>query len=141
MKKKLLFVENLDPYQFDVLVMVGFTASDKKEFMKQMKKYRIDFAAAKIFLEKYDEIIEGLKKNLGQFMWIQDEKDHMMYILSLRAYEDTWKYWEILMHEVHHLVRELADTKGFLKEPEAQAYLFENLFRSIRRKLQGIDKL
>jgi hypothetical protein len=48
--------------------------------------------------------------------------------------------WEVLMHELHHYVNFLSRHVGLEVEIEAQASLQEYLFRSIRRKLQGIDK-
>ena len=62
-------------------------------------------------------------------------------LLLLRPYQDAWEYWETLMDEIQHIVQYLAKCKGMNDEPEAQAYLFEFLFRSIRRKLQGTDKI
>ena len=97
----------------------------------------MDFS--KWVLKDFSDWEENIKnKNKGLFCWNEMVEG---CVLLLRPYQDAWEYWETLMHEIQHIVQYLAKCKGMNDEPEAQAYLFEFLFRSIRRKLQGTDKI
>ena len=104
-------------------------------FLKQ-RKIKVDFS--KWVLSDFDDFNEILKKNLGLFCWNDAVQGT---VLVLRPFEDKWEYLEVLMHEIHHVVQHFAKRKKMFEEIEAQAYLFEHLFRSIRRKLQGTDKV
>ena len=70
-------------------------------------------------------------------VWICDGR----YVMWFPSYEDTWKFWECLLHETNHVVFSLARDKNMQDETEAQAYLHEYLFKHIRRKLQKAEPL
>jgi hypothetical protein len=57
-------------------------------------------------------------------------------VMVLRPYEETWSYWETLIHETHHVVYAVAHRRGLVEEREAQAHLQAWLFRTIRHRLQ-----
>lgn len=140
--KTRIFVETIDPYESEMLVMVGQT--DKKEVYRYLKKIGANVGFTKWVLTDFDDWKEDMKKkNKGQFCWNDNVGGTGKYgvVLLLRAFEDSWDYWGVLIHELHHAVQRLASQKGFLNEPENQAYLQEHLFRSIRRKLQGPDPI
>lgn len=133
-KKSIMFVQDLGFYTDEVLVLSGVT--DKKEVFKYLKKTKVNVKFAKYVLEEFDSWNEKMKLNLGLYCWGEFGK-----VLVLRGIKDDWDYWQTLMHELHHLVTHVSQIKGFQSEMENQAYLFEYLFKSIRRKLQGVDKL
>jgi hypothetical protein len=63
------------------------------------------------------------------------DKNTEKSIIVLRDGKNNWDFFESIMHEVHHAVEEISSAKGMIDELEAKAYLFEYLFRNIRRKL------
>ena len=137
--KPLMWVEDIDPYHSGLLVLVG--VEDKKEVFRYLKKIKALVPFSKWVLTEFDDWKETMEKNSGQFCWNDKlEGGGSGAVLMLRPYADAWNYWEILIHELCHVVNRLGKQKGFLEEMEAQAYLQEHLFHSIRRKLQGIEK-
>lgn len=58
-------------------------------------------------------------------------------LISLHQFEDDWDFWETLIHELHHAVEHTANVLNFEGEQEAKAYLQQDLFRRIRRKIQA----
>ena len=96
------------------------------------------------FIAYEDEAIEWLKKEEQAFEIFKLNNalvahNDGKFLLLLRKVRDDWDYWEILLHETHHITWYLAEGKMFQKEMEAQAYLQEYLFHAIRRKIMGID--
>ena len=141
MKSKLikdkLFIQSYGTYTNELFVIVGI--HNKKEIFKFCKKEKVKADCTKWILENIEDWNKDIKdKNKGQVCW--DDITHCV-VLMLRTPEDTWDYWEVLMHECHHIVQNLAERKNMLREPEAQAYLQEFLFHSLRRKLQGVDSV
>lgn len=133
----MMFVQEYGTYTNELLVLVGI--EDKKKLLAYLKKIKAKFDFSKWVLEDFDGWKERIKKNNpGLFCWNDIVEGA---VLVLRPYQDTWEYWECLMHEIHHIVQHLAKTRFMYEEQEAQAYLFEFLFHSVRRKLQGIDKM
>ena len=133
-KNPLIFIQPIDPYREDVVVACDIP---QNEIIKWLKKQKI----RKDFLDwvKTDkDVFEVLKKNEAVFCWNEKVRGNM---IILKNYQDNWKFWETLMHEIHHLIFNISKRKMLSDEMEAQAYLFENLFHSIRRKLQKVDKL
>jgi len=136
-KKEIIFVQECGTYTNQILVLIG--CQDKNKLFKYLKKIKTKADFAKWVLQDFDNWKEDIKnKNIGQFCYNNQVEGT---VLVMQHYEDSWEYWEVLMHEIHHVVQYLAEGKGMLKEIEAQAYLFEFLFRSIRRKIQGVDKI
>ena len=135
--KELIFTQDFGTYTTQMLVVVGVT--DKQKVFRYLKKVKASVDFSKWMLTDFDDLKESItKKNLGLFCWNYKVEG---IVLMLREPVDSWNYWEILMHETHHVVQWFAKQKGMFEEPEGQAYLFEYLFHSIRRKLQGIDPI
>lgn len=134
MKKPKIFIQDCGHYSNQLLVICGAT---KKETFTFLKKKKIIYAKSKWVLENFDEW-NGLvpKTKLGLFCW---DTEIDTTVLFLGKFSDDWVYLETLMHELHHATLHIAKQKGFLEEMENQAYLFEFLFRSIRRKISGVD--
>lgn len=130
----MIFIQDYGTYFNEMLVLVG--KIDKKKLLRFLKKEKVKFEVAKWILENFDDWNDDEAK--GKFCF---NKKLPVTVMVLRKVEDTWIYWEILMHECHHAVHFIAETKCMYDEPEAQAYLFDYLFRSLRRKLDGTDKI
>lgn len=62
-------------------------------------------------------------------------------LLLLKDFKDEWLFWQTLIHEICHIVDHISLDKMFQNESEHRAYLMEYLFKSIRRKITGIDKI
>lgn len=122
-KKPKIFTQDCGAYTNEILVLCG--VEDKKQIFKYLKKVRAKVDFSKWVLENFDDWKNDIKgKRLAQVCW-----------------EDKEDIGKVLMHEIHHIVLLLAKQKGFLEELENQAYLFEYLFHSIRRKLSGVDEI
>ena len=135
--KEMMFVQTCETYQNEILVLVG--ATDKNKLFRYLKKIKARADFSLWVLEDFSDWEKNIKsEKKGLFCW---NKNVEGLVLFLRPLKNDWEYWETLMHEIQHIVQHLAKCKGMNDEPEAQAYLFEFLFRSIRRKLQGTDKI
>ena len=134
-KKKLvkcLFIEDCGIFQNQILVGVGVSYKEIIDFSKK-EKANDWFTKG---LEERKDIIESLIKE-GKTGFVMEGNDlRGAFLLWLEKYD--WKDWhtiEVLLHELHHLVYFTARQKSFEMELEAQAFLFEDLFHRMRRKL------
>ena len=136
--KPVIFIQPLDPYRHDLFVVAGATKADLLRFCKKAKVIKECVEVIKEDADKMFSTIESTQ--LALFFWAK-KKHHIFFMLFLRPYKDVWEYWETLIHELAHVVQKLASEKMMEGEDEARAYLHEFLFRSVRRKLQGLEKL
>lgn len=139
MKKKFLkgiTVHKFGSFPAEMLVCVGVTKKEVEAYCKD-KKQNIT-KEYKEWLTGNSAEIEGAfaQKEGGSFAYNGDKR-----VLVINKFEDTWNSWQTLMHEIHHAVAHVAMKHKFEDESEAQAYTFEQAFREIRRKLQGIDPI
>lgn len=127
--KPIVFTQECGIYTDQILVCVG---ASKQLVFNYFKKNKVsaDFSKWVLGSDFFNDI---QAKHKGLFAWNTDIEGCCIF---LRPFENTWDYWETLMHEVHHVVEHLAKKKMFSDEVENKAYLHEFLFRSIRRKLQ-----
>lgn len=137
-KKPIIFLQWIDPYKIQVMVGAGAEKQDIIEFSKK-NKYKKEF----IEWVNSDKIFNFLKGKAGAYCWAEDKNEMLKFnLILLDNYQDTWEYWECLIHELHHLVHRVSKDKMLENEMEAQAYLMEFLFQQIRQKLQiKIEKL
>ena len=133
-KNSLIFIQPIDPYREDVVVACDIPQNEIIKWLKKQKVRRnlIDW------VETDRSIFEVLEKNEAVFCWNEKIRGSM---IILKNYQDNWKFWETLMHEIYHLIFNISKITMLSDETEAQAYLFEYLFHSIRRKLQKVDKI
>jgi len=125
---KYLFTQSCGIFRNDILVAVGCNYDD---ILKYAEKY-----GTKRF-------VIGIKKNEDNIKELIDRKGFAILnkdlayaaILYLEDFKDNWERLDTLLHELHHLVFMVARQKNFEDEMEAQAYLFEDLFRNIRHQL------
>ena len=132
-QKPIIFIQDCGIFSNDVLVASGAGQQQILKFLKSRK--HIPKEAIK-WIEGETRAFKLLDENKGVSGW----KDGRLLLL-LRPVNDDWDYWETLLHEVHHLVSAVVRYKRMWKEIEAQAYFAEYLFRHIRRKLMGFEKL
>lgn len=127
-----IFKQDTGIFKHEILITVGATT-------EQVLKSLIDAEdSIKELAEAHDEQFKELvDSKMAGYALCDRVSKHI--ILALGSYQDDWYYWETLAHELHHVVEYMSDFKLLDGELEAKAYLFEYLFRSIRRKLQGID--
>ena len=132
MKKPIIFIQGTGTYSNEIIVASGATQEQILKYckMQRMSKDGLEFV-------KKEEVFEHFKKSKACV--IPDEKGRA--IILLEPFEDSWKFWEILIHELHHYTMYFMEWKNMKDEIEALAYLQEFLFHSIRRKLQKVDKI
>ena len=133
-KNPLIFIQPIDPYREDIVVACDIPQNEIVKWLKK-RKVRKDFLD---WVKTDKNIFEVLEENEAIFCWNEKIKGNM---IILKNYQNNWKFWETLMHEIHHLVLKVSERKMMSGEMEAQGYLFEYLFYSIRRKLQKVDKI
>lgn len=137
MRKKIqpiLFVQDTEIFGDELLVCIGLNT---QEIFQNIRKKRL----GKDKLSK--EFIAWMEYNKGA--WESHEgkdgftlSNNNFMVLTVYTVEDSWEFWETLMHEIHHVVFMIIKRKNLYTEMEAQAYLFEYLFRSIRRKIMRL---
>jgi hypothetical protein len=128
--KPKIFVQDIPPYKTQVLVCAGGTLDDVLSYLKANKGEKEMTSWVK---KEGPDIFKMMERNEGLVCW---SEELALAIMLLKPYQDTWTYWETLIHEVHHVVHRTAKDRGMIDEWEAQAYLQEFLFRAIRKELQ-----
>lgn len=126
------WLQSTHQYRKDIFVSTGLSAKEMVREIKKFKpkKYILDFIEKRE--SEWKEIIE---KNCA---FVTMEESHGVLFIRLREYQDSWEFWETLIHELSHLLDFMAGQQKWETETEARAYLQEYLFHEIRRKLQGI---
>lgn len=130
-KKPFAFILDWGLFPDQTLVVVGTKSLEEiKALAKKIK-------ASKAFIDDLNSLVEYTDKPFfGRC------KGNGSSVLQLPPYEDTWVFWETLMHELHHAVYLTLDIGRDMRgEVEALAYAHESLFRIVRRGLQKVDKL
>lgn len=137
--KKFWYVQDWGTYPNQTLVFIGYT---EPEALVVMKKEKMNKETTAHF-EKDIFTDVNFVASVAGFVWHDTET--AATLLFLPKFEDDWHSYEVLMHEVVHLVlnglvkdRRFVDFVGSRHhlEQEGIAYQVEYLFRSIRRRLQ-----
>lgn len=81
------------------------------------------------------EILECDNNQDGMVM--SDDNTDKPFLFYIKDRKHDWYFWEVLNHEISHLVFYLARHYGFTDETEYQATLHESLFRNFRRLIQN----
>ena len=131
MKNKQIFIQDCGTYSNEIIVAVDSTKEDILKFLKKLPRVK-------------KEAIEWLKEEKQAFIIFEKNNALVAHndgklLLLLRKVRNDWDYWEMLLHETHHITWYIAENKMFQQEMEAQAYLQEYLFHSIRRKIMGYE--
>lgn len=127
MKKKeikLCWIQDSGVYDHDTFIFIGHT---KDEVLKKLKKYTDTEGVRQMILDEEKSDFAGVvfEHNNRRVLWMPVMKD-------------KWKYFDYLMHEVHHLTLMLGKQFGFSDELEASAYLFNYLFKAIRKRIYKV---
>ena len=121
---KKIFIQNWGTYQNETLVCIGVNIKEIKYYCMRNK------------LIFNNNVLHTLEKNINKtllgFVLVNDDGTSFLW---LKEFKNKWKYYETLMHELHHLVFIIFGNKLMESEMEAQAYQFEYLFREIRKNL------
>lgn len=116
---------NVQIFGFDVMVIVG--AENKKDIFTVFRKMRIDAKTTKRWLE--DENLDDLfKQSAGSL--VNDDDFALIYVF--KDWEDTWLHYEILVHEISHMMDSISKFKNLGHDLEGRAYLSEYLFKTLR---------
>lgn len=128
---------NVEPYRKQLFVCTGFKKGS--EIVKIQERIS-DRDSWKMWCRKQEEIWDGLLdgSNSG---FCSFNAENGSGIIALQEYNDSWEYWEVLIHELTHYVQDLLVKIHADDEGEARAYLHEHLFHVIRRILQGVDPI
>lgn len=133
----MVFIVEAHPYNEEILVFVGVPS--KKEILAGFRRNNVSVAFTKWALENRDKWHESIQnKNKGLFHWDNELRACVLILRPLVI--DDWDYWETVLHETHHLIHWISQKKMMAEEMEAQAYLFEYVFRKIRRTIHGFEK-
>ncbi len=126
------WVQKTHQWRKDIFVCTGYSA---KEIIKAIKQQKAKHWMVE-YVEKEEKTWQGIIDEGCAF--VAREPTHNAFVMRLRPFQDSWEFWETLIHELAHLVDGMAEGQKFEKETEARAYLQEYLFHEIRRKLQGV---
>jgi hypothetical protein len=129
-KLKYTFTQFCETFEIEIVCFIGL---DYEDILKEVNKklYNNEF---KECIKKDGTLEKYIEKDLGFFTHY---KDKGFMTLWMKEYKDEWDFYEILLHELHHGVHIISESRGFMDEMEAKAYLFQYLFREIRRKIQN----
>jgi hypothetical protein len=129
--KKFFFIQDSGIFKQEIAVSIGHS---KDEILKLAKKEK--------FKQEFFGVLDdsNFRTNETEGAVYFDVKTNTVWLLEMKAYEDTWEFWEILLHEIVHIVQRLRRKMWIENEDEAEAYLAEHLFHSIRRKIQIPNK-
>ena len=138
-KLKTIFVHSWGIFPASTLISIGLTHKEAVTWCKNKNVIK-DFAN---WIEKDPAVVKAYNgTDGGVFVYGTNDykNDSLSYsVIVINEFEDIWKCWEILMHELHHSVYWITKKFAIHDETEAQAYAFDNAFRTIRRKLQKLD--
>lgn len=135
-KKPKIFTQGMGTYADQLLVICG---ASKKEVFSFLKKGKASVKFSEWVLNDFSHWEESIKNRVKGLFCFNDEIQGA--VLFIGPVDDDWGYWQILMHEIHHVVFKISHQKAFVDEIEAQAYLFEFLFKEIRRKMMGLEPI
>lgn len=122
-----VFFISVRPYQKTLCVAAG--CKNMAEIRRRMGKIDKWFAD---WLDERTKLLDGLIANETAFCAVHWRGAGLIH---LRPYKNGWDFWDTLMHEVFHYVDDISNQMSFEDEKEAKAYLHEDLFRQIRRRL------
>lgn len=139
--KPYAFIQDWGVFPEQTMVVIGTRNPDN--YGKLIRKLHATPAMAKEIVEKLKQEGEMGKDTDKGFFFFLNLTRNRFSCLYFKEWpkKAAWENYETLIHELHHAVYFiLGECRGLMKEPEAQAYMVEGLFHSIRRKLDGLDK-
>jgi hypothetical protein len=128
--KKYISYFDADIFKCETLLSIACSYEDIVKFSN--KKF-IDRQFRK-FIESREKII---KKNIDFANgFVCFDKNNGFGILWMKEFTDVWDNYEILVHELYHLVDYISEQKQIEEGGEARAYLMEYVFNKTRRMIQ-----
>lgn len=128
MKKKVLYLQEISPFNDWFIVECGKTRREIEAFAK--KHFTND--TLKRFRNSLDGSFSNEKDTNGR---VHYDTSNTVWVLEFKEIRDDWKFYDTLLHEVVHIVDIVSRRFSIENEFEFRAYLTENLFRSIRKKI------
>lgn len=117
-------------YGIDVFILVGIQTRD--ELKERFKRFGIMQKMQDLWL-KEPNIEKLFKQQAGSIYF--DDCPGTIYLF--REWKNDDEHLAILVHEISHMVDEIAKWKNIEKETEARAYLSDYLFRVILSELRS----
>ena len=107
------------------------------DIVNYMRRIKAKIGIAENFVKAKTDIEEYINRRgdaVGGLTHIDYE--HATTVLILPSWENEWKYLDVLVHEITHMVHAiLGKCLNMMDEDEARAYQTEFLFKEIRKKL------
>jgi len=128
--KKNIFIQDSGIFYNEFVVCTGISAEELKKYAEK-EKFNKNF-----FKFIFDDCEYQKPEKLMAHTYFNTESN-VVYLVSFPDFEDTWDFWNHVLHEVVHVVQANERKHGLCKEDEARAYLTEYLFTNIRRKLMS----
>lgn len=128
--KKNIFIQDSGIFYNEFVVCTGISAEELKKYAEK-EKFNKNF-----FKFIFDDGEYQKPEKLMAYTYSNAESN-IVYLVSFPDFEDTWNFWNHVLHEVVHVVQANERKHGLFKEDEARAYLTEYLFTNIRRKLMS----
>lgn len=128
--KKNIFIQDSGIFYNEFVVCTGISAEELKKYAKAEK-------LNKNFFKVIFDDGEYQKPEQRMAYTYSNAESNIVYLVSFPDFEDTWDFWNHVLHEVVHVVQANERKSGLFKEDEARAYLTEYLFTNIRRKLMS----
>lgn len=128
--KKNIFIQDSGIFYNEFVVCTGISAEELKKYAEK-EKFNKNF-----FKFIFDDGEYQKPEKLMAYTYSNAESN-IVYLVSFPDFEDTWDFWNQVLHEVVHVVQANERKSGLFKEDEARAYLTEYLFTNIRRKLMS----
>lgn len=127
-----VFAVNLNPFNVGLLVVVNHgtvvkSAVAARKFLKK-SKLRDEMTRNRVL-----SLIGRMEKDDGDF-YGSVYHGQTSQILCLPEFRDDWSCWEVLLHEVHHVVWNCLKASG-VDDNETAAYLFGETFHKLRKIL------
>lgn len=132
---KKIFVHDIEIFDLELLVCVGVRRKDILSWAKKNSE-----PTKKIFEDKIMDDFDDFTKNSGFVKIYEDNNGVFFYILWLKEWENSWDSLDILNHEITHLRQFSFEHKNIENEIEFEAYFQENVFRTLRQRLNKFLK-
>lgn len=130
-----LFVQDTGIFGDEFFVAIDLTYNEVVKAAKKLGAVDLFFKNLKDAKDNYWD--DRVGQDAG---FVLIDENHHAFLMYFKDIEDTWGFWEKVLHECVHVVQALERSKALSKEDECRAYTTEYLFRGIRRKLMKLDK-
>ena len=128
--KPACFVIELEVWEADILVVGDIKVG---ELPKRLKKLEYKKDAIDRLLPIYQEFVENEKQAaLSVEMYKGNNRVHAIFFKNM---EDSWEFWDYVIHEANHKTLDIMTNKEATKEYEAMAFTQVTIIKKIRQTL------